>query len=245
VSFEFLEPDRAAPELGFDPVPATVLLPHARAAGGRIETRHGWRVAVGYGYEEGEREACRATVGVGDVSWLGKLELQGPAPDVAAVGAAAGAPEIELGRATGDGDPWWCPFSARRVLAVCPPSSAPALRESLEDAAADRPVSVTDLTCALAAIALVGPLARDALARLSAIDLRPRVTPDASFRPGSVARVPAMVLREHGDRYVLMFGSAYAQYMWTQVTDAAEPLGGLTVGVAALEPAAEEVVARA
>lgn len=245
MSFEFLEPDRAAPELGFDPVPATVLLPQARAAGGRIGTRDGWRVAVDYGSEDGEREACRTTVGVGDFSWLGKIELQGPALDVEVVGASAGAPEIELGRATGDGDPWWCPFSARRVLAVCPPRSAPALREALEDAAAERPVSVTDLTCALAAIALVGPLARDVLARLSAIDLRPRVTPEASFRPGSVARVPAMVLRERGDRYVLMFGSAYAQYMWVQVTDAAEPLGGLIVGAAALEPAGEEVAAGA
>ena len=224
MSFEFLEPDRATPELGFDRVPATVLLPQARAAGGHIEARDGWRVAVDYGSEEGEREACRATVGVGDVSWLGKIELQGPAPDVAAVGAAAGAPEIELGRATGDGDPWWCPFSARRVLAVCPPGSSPALREALEDAATD---------------------ARDLLARLSAIDLRPRVTPEASFRPGSVARVPAMVLRGHGDRYVLMFGSAYAQYMWVQVTDAAEPLGGLIVGAAAQEPAGEEVAAGA
>jgi aminomethyltransferase len=245
LSFEFLEPDRAAPELGFDPVPASVLLPQTRAAGGRIETSSGWRVAVDYGSEEGEREACRASVGVGDVSWLGKLELQGPGPDVAAIAAAAGAPEIELGRATGGGDPWWCPFSARRVLAMSPPRSSPALREALEDATEGRPVTVTDLTCALAAIALVGPLARDVLARLSAIDLRPRVTPEASFRPGSVARVPAMVLREHRDRYVLMFGSAYAQYMWTQVTDAAEPLGGLVVGAVALEPAGEEVGASA
>jgi hypothetical protein len=59
-----------------------------------------------------------------------------------------------------------------------------------------------------------------------------------------VARIPGMVLRERGDRYVLMFGSAYAQYMWTQVTDAAEPLGGVVVGANALA-AGEEVPARA
>ena len=245
MSFEFLEPDRATPELGFEPVPASVLLPEARAAGARLEVRDGWRVAVDYGSSERELEACRNTVGVGDASPLGKLELQGAAGDVAAVAAAGGAGELELGRAADGREAWWCPFSARRVLAVCEPNHAPALREALADAAAGRAVTLTDLTCALAAIALVGPLAREVLARLTAIDLRPGRTPEACFRPGSVARVPGMVLRERGERYVLMFGSAYAHYMWIQVTDAAEQLGGVTAGADALARASEEVPAGA
>ncbi|HEX2435927.1 MAG TPA: hypothetical protein VHI76_04665 [Solirubrobacterales bacterium] len=244
MSFEFLEPDRAAPEMGFEPVPASVLLPQARQAGGRIDVRDGWEVAVEFGSSEREREACAAGVGIGDVSWLGKLELQGEPADVAAVAAAGGAKEIELGRASRGGDAWWCPFSGRRVLAVCEPSRAPGLRNEL--VAAERgAMTVTDMTCALAALALVGPLARDVFARLTAIDLRPDHTPEASFRPGSVARIPGMVLRERGDRYVLMFGSAYAQYMWTQVTDAAEPLGGVIVGADALAAVGEEVPAGA
>jgi hypothetical protein len=44
---------------------------------------------------------------------------------------------------------------------------------------------------------------------------------------------------------VLMFGSAYAQYMWTQIMDAAEPLGGVIVGADALAAVREEVPARA
>lgn len=245
MSFEFLEPDRAAPELGFEPVPTSVLLPQAREAGGRVDVRHGWRVAVDYGSVGREREACRATVGIGDASWLGKLELQGQRVEVAAVAAAGGAEGIELGAARRGGEAWWCPFSARRVLAVCEPPHAPTLRDTLTGAAAGRPMTVTDMTCALAAIALVGPLAREVFARLTAIDLRPERTPEASFRPGSVARVPGMVLRQRGDRYVLMFGSAYGQYMWTQVTDAAEPLGGLIVGADALAGTREEVAAGA
>jgi glycine cleavage system aminomethyltransferase T len=245
VSFEFLEPDRAAHELGFEPVPASVLLPQVRAAGGRIDVRDGWRVAVDYGSVERELEACSTAVGVGDVSSLGKLELQGVAAEVAAAAEAGGADAIELGRATRGCHARWCPFSAQRVLAVCEPPQAPALRDALTGAAEGRSVTLTDLTCALAAIALVGPLARDVLARLTAIDLRPERAPEDSFRPGSVARVPAMVLRERGERYVLMFGSAYAQYMWIQITDAAEPLGGLTAGADALTRALEEVPAGA
>jgi glycine cleavage system aminomethyltransferase T len=244
LSFEFLEPDRAAPEMGFEPVPASVLLPQARQAGGRFDVREGWQVAVEYGSREREREACRATVGIADVSSLGKLELQGEPADVAAVAAAGGAGGIELGRALRGGGAWWCPFSGRRVLAVCEPSRAPELRDELVGAARSG-MTVTDMTCALAALALVGPQARDVFARLTAIDLRPDRTPEGSFRPGSVARIPGMVLRERGARYVLMFGSAYAQYMWTQVTDAAEPLGGAIVGADALAAAREEVPAGA
>jgi heterotetrameric sarcosine oxidase gamma subunit len=243
VSFEFLEPDRASPELGFEPVPASILLPQALAAGARVEVRDGWQVAVEYGSVDAEREASRATVGICDVSWIGKLELQGRATDVAAVAAGGGAEGIELGGALRSAEAWWCPFSERRVLAVCEPPRARELRETLLEAAAKRATTVTDMTCALAALVLVGPLARDVLARLTAIDLRSERMPEASFRPGSVARVPGMLLRERGDRYVLMFGSAYAQYMWTQVTDAAEPLGGMIVGTDALAESREEVAA--
>lgn len=241
MSFEFLEPDRGAPELGFEPVPASALLPQAREAGANVDVRQGWQVATDYGSLERELQACRATAGFGDSSWLGKIELQGPADSLTAVAAAAGGEGIVLGRATHAADAWWCPYSDRRVIVVCEPERTPALRESLESAAADKPVSVTDLTCALAAVTLVGPLATEVLARQTAIDLRPTTTPECSFRPGSVARIPASVIRERGDRYVLMFGSAYAQYMWAQLTDAAEPLGAYMVGSDALARVREEV----
>ena len=58
-------------------------------------------------------------------------------------------------------------------------------------------------------------------------------------------RTPAMVLREAEDRFLVLFGSALGEYMWTAVADAATHLGASPVGVDALEalspPAVEAV----
>ena len=54
--------------------------------------------------------------------------------------------------------------------------------------------------------------------------------PVGAFRPGSVARTPGMVLREAEDRYLMLFGAALGEYVWTVVADAAGHLGGGPVG---------------
>ncbi len=89
---------------------------------------------------------------------------------------------------------------------------------------------VVDVTTTFAALRVLGPLAREALARLTALDLRPHVAAPGSFRPGSIARVPGMLLVEDADRFLVLFGAALGQYVWTAVADAAGHLGGGPVG---------------
>jgi hypothetical protein len=74
--------------------------------------------------------------------------------------------------------------------------------------------------------------------------MRPPRFAERAFAPVSVARTPGMVLREGGDRFLHLFGSGYAQYIWTVFVDAAESLGGRAVGLQALG-AVSEVGARA
>jgi glycine cleavage system aminomethyltransferase T len=180
----------------------------ALAAGARMELRDGWNVAVAY--DAGERERLESTVGWADVSHLIKLEITQGA-------------DLEPGLATRAHGAWWCRVTRERALVI----GGAGVREQVE-----RPVEVTT---ALAALTIAGPLAREVFARFCALDLRPRAMPLRGFRPGSVARTPGYVLREDADRFLMLFGWALGEYMWTVVADAAEALGGGAVGVDALD----------
>jgi heterotetrameric sarcosine oxidase gamma subunit len=215
----------------------------AAAAGASFEERDGWNVAVRFDGLDAERKRATEAVAFADLSHLGKVELQAPA---GALEAIAGV-ELELGVATSAGGTWWCPYTPTRALALCAPAALPALRERLREAAAGHEglTSVVDVTTVFAALAIEGPQAREVFARFTAIDLRDQSTPVRGFRPGSVGRTPGAILREGEQRWLMLFGAALGQYMWTVVADAAEGLGGGPVAADALTAIAEEAAPRA
>ena len=230
MSFEFLSPAVGA-------IARSPMERQALAAGAELELRDSWNVAVRFDGEEAERARCQASVGFADLSHLGKIEVQAGFDELAGITAET----LELGRATRFSGGWWCPFTPERAIALCEPGALEALRDRLGDAAAgyDTLTSVLDVSTAFAALALQGPLAREVFARFTALDLRDVATPTKAFRPGSVARTPGAVLRESEDRWLMLFGAALGQYMWTVVADAVEHLGGGPVGVDVLGSAGE------
>jgi glycine cleavage system aminomethyltransferase T len=210
----------------FDVVPATSSLaflspsPSVRAlspldaeleaAGAAFEVRGGWRVATRVGEPEDEARALEHAVGWADLSFLPKFEVAGEA------GTAQGTARRE-------GDAWWCPVTRTRTLVLG--ATVP---------------GALDVTTQHGGLLIAGPVAREAIARFCAIDLRPRVSPVGAFRPGSVARTPGAVLVEAPDRFLILFGAALARYVWTVVSDAGRHLGGRPVGADAVrieEPA--------
>jgi glycine cleavage system aminomethyltransferase T len=233
VTLDFLSPANVVAGERFSPVARSPMERQARAAGARLEVRDGWRVVTSFGDPAAERERCRDSVGFADRSELGKLELQAPEGDLARVAGAA----LERGRATATGDGWWCPLARDRALRLSHPAATPARLGDLRAAAAGARATVVDLTAAFGALTVLGALARETLARLTALDLRPRAAPPGAFRPGSVARVPAMVVVEGPERFLVLFGAAHSDYVWTAVADAAGNLGGGPVGSDALEAA--------
>ena len=146
--------------------------------------------------------APEGTVGWADLSHLRKSEVEGRGG--------------EFGMARREGDAWVCPLTPSRAL-VLGGSRAPA--------------EAIDVTCNYAAFAIFGPQARETIARFCALDLRPHKAPPGSFLPGSIGRQPGMILREAENRFLLLFGWATAEYMWTVVADAARALGGGPVGL--------------
>lgn len=198
------------------------MLDAALAAGAVSAVRDGWEVPTSFGDPEAEAVACRETVGFADRSELLKVELQGT------LGT------FDPGRAQRLVDGWRCPIRPERELVLCEPATALARRAALESGSA----RACDLTASLAAVAIAGPLAREAFARFCALDLREGSMPVGGFRPGSVARTPGFVLREAPERFLLLCGAAYSEYVWETVAHAVRGLGGRPVGADAL-PAIE------
>jgi hypothetical protein len=151
-----------------------------------------------------------APVIVADASLLRKTELQGDL-------------DHELNTAERQGGGWYCPVTPARALVLGEAPDVPSDAVSL------------DVTAVFGALVIAGPLARETFARFCALDLRDAKLPVGGFRPGSVARTPGFVLREADERFLVLFGAAYAPYLWEVVMDAATRLGGRAVGLEALD----------
>jgi glycine cleavage system aminomethyltransferase T len=221
VSLEFLVPAADGPAVARSPMERAAL-----AAGARMEVRDGWRVAASFGPLERERDALASSAGWTDRSHLPKFEVQAGEHELEALAGA----RLQRGLAARADGAWWCPITGERALAIADSSAGPQLRDRL----ARERLPFVETTTAYAALCVAGPLARETIARFCALDLRDGATPVHGFRPGSVARTPGYVLREDVDRFLLLFGWAFGEYLWTAVADAATALGGIPVGVDAV-----------
>ena len=236
MSFEFLAVDAATAHAGSTPVARSPMERGARAAGARFEVRDGWNVAIAYAGADAERRALEEAAGWADLSHLGKLEVQAGAGDLQGIAVGVAGEPLELGRAVRAGSAWWCPYTRERALVLCDPGTVAETRARVQEAAAAAAgfTSVVEVTAGMVALALAGPLAREVIARFSAVDLRPAVARPRDFKPVSVARTPGAVLVQDADRYVLLVGAAFGAYLWEVVEDAGRRLGASPVGADAL-----------
>ena len=178
--------------------------PLAADAGARFQFRNGWKVAVSY-----PASSFGASVSWCDTSHLPKVQLQGSVDS-----------SLPFGTAVRRDGAWWCRLTANRALVI-----------GARPDVAELPYEVVDVTSVYASLTIAGPLARECFARFCALDLRPSVTPVGALRPGSIVRQPGTLICEADDRYLILFGWATAEYVWSVVADAASSLGGGPVGV--------------
>ncbi len=194
---DFMSPDRARADLGFTPLLRSSLERHQREHGATFETRDGWLVPVRF---PGEAERLE-TVGLVDLSHLGKIEARGHGDRVDGSEAAV-----------------WYQIRPDLALVLCEYRDAFLLRGKL----ARRFPFVLDQTGAYGILAVVGPEAIRVLRRLTHLHEFPA--------SGSVAHVGAHVLEQDGG-YWIVFPQEYGHYLYEVALDAAEQLGGGPVGV--------------
>jgi len=97
-------------------------------------------------------------------------------------------------------------------------------------------VHVTNVTSALAAVNLAGPKSRDVLAKVTDLDISPAALPYLRAVQGTVAGVPATILRigfvgELG--YEMHFAAEYGEYVWDSLMEAGQEFGIAPFGVEA------------
>lgn len=194
-----------------------------------------------------EHVALRERGGLVDLSPLTRIEVTGPGAEAFLLRCAAGAVDRAPGRITytvlldehggvrsdvtvarlapdryvvganGPRDVAWM----RRIAAEAPPGS----------------VDVRDVTDATCCLAVWGPLARDLLGPLTGTDLASAAFPYLAVRETTVAAIPVIASRisyagELG--WELVAAADHGADLWAAVHAAAEPLGVVPVGRAAL-----------
>jgi glycine cleavage system aminomethyltransferase T len=204
-----------------------------RLAGGVMMVREGHAVAANFGSAATELAVCVKRVGLAVRSDLDALEIVGSEPWLThflgdALGAAPPAPGAAV-RAAGS---WCCRVAPDRAIVIGPWSAAARwagiVRHAIVTGAA---VDCTDRSDSATALTLVGPRAAQLLADAG---LEPGL-PVGGVRESWFAAVPALLLRETGERFLLVLDSDSAVDAWQELFDVGRTLGLSMVGAEALE----------
>ena len=234
---------------GHMPIKLTPLDKKHRELGARMMDVGPWKRPYAYGDPQEECLAVRNRVGIIDVSTLGKLDVQGS--DAPALldfvythrFSNLGVGRIRYGILCSDNgmiidDGTVTRLAEDHYFITTTTGNIDLMEEWLKWWAVgkDMCVHVTNVTAAYAAINVAGPKARETLAKLTDMDISPEGFRYMRSDRGTVAGVPAMLLRigfvgETG--WEVHFPSEYADYMWDRLMEAGKEFGVAPFGVEA------------
>ena len=226
------------------------------ACGATMVADGGWQRPEQYGSTDEEIGTVHTSVGMCDISPVGKLDLKGT--DLSAVleqrlsfDAAPQIGHVERIRLTGvvgvggisrpNGlDGLCCRLTHDNVLLTTPAGTRSALEQLClekrqESSTPDTCAHLTDLTSALTAIQLVGPASPELLSKLISLDLSPSQFPDLRCAQASIATVHAMLIRaDIGSHltYEIYCRRECGEYMWETLYDAGQEFGVIPFGLA-------------
>ena len=200
-----------------------------------------WRRPHSYGDPEGEAKSVHDSVGVIDVSTLGKMVVRGPDAaeflerlypnrfgDMKPMRIRYGVLNSDAGRIMDDGT--IARLDDETFYVTTTSTGAGAVLEWFEwwNAVWGMDVEIVNVTGALAAVNVAGPRARAVMRSLTGIDLSNEGLSYLDARDAQVAGVPSLILRigfvgELG--YELHFPSPYGEHVWNAILQAGEDFG--------------------
>ncbi len=200
-----------------------------------------WRRPHSYGDPEGEAKSVHDSVGVIDVSTLGKMIVRGPDAaeflerlypnrfgDMKPMRIRYGVLNSDAGRIMDDGT--IARLDDETFYVTTTSTGAGAVLEWFEwwNAVWGMDVEIVNVTGALAAVNVAGPRARAVMRSLTGTDLSNEGLSYLDARDAQVAGVPSLILRigfvgELG--YELHFPSPYGEHVWNAILQAGEDFG--------------------
>jgi sarcosine oxidase subunit alpha len=237
----------AGPHLA--PVRRTAMHERHASLGARWVDMGDWKRPFAYGEVADEVRAVRQAAGIIDVSTLGKLELMGPDSgpfldwlhpnrfsDLRVGRVRYRAMLDDAGIVLDDGTV--ARLGDERFFVSTTTGNVDAVDQWLRWwlAGSDRDVAVANVTSHYAAVNLAGPRARDILVRLTDVDVSREAFPYLTAREGTVAGVPAIVLRlgfvgEVG--FEIHVPADHGAHLWDALMDAGRDAGLRPFGVEA------------
>ncbi len=198
---------------------------HERAGASFIE-HHGWRVPAYFTFAQKEAEQLSKRAGLGDLSWMTKLDLKGWGLKTLAA--------VRDARA-------WC-LGPQHYLMTCQPPMREATIANLLSSPASRdlslppPIYITNVTSVYAQFLLAGIRSRDILRKLTSLN----VSALENFACGqaSLAHVHSVVLRD--DRqdlpaFHILVSREYGESVWEAILHAGHEFELAPFGLKALE----------
>ena len=204
-----------------------------RLAGGVMSEREGHAVAANFGSAATELAICVKRVGLAVRSDLDALEIVGPEPWLAHfLDGSLGGRVPASGEAVRTARSWCCRVAPDRAIVIGPWSAAARwagiVRHAVVTGAA---VGCTDRSDSATALTLVGPRAARLL---DDAGLEPDL-PVGGVRETWLAGSSVLLLREAGDRFLLLLEADDAVGAWQELFDVGRALGLSMVGAEALE----------
>ncbi len=226
-----------------EPAKRTAMFHVQLAMGADMASADGWQLPAQYGEVAQEAVWLRDTVGISDISSIGKLRVVGSGAAELVAALLPHATELASG-VVGEGDlPAECGdgklLAARlahdEFLLLTPPNRATALMDSMPGGPSC--AHIADVTSGFSGVSIIGPGAERLLSRITQLDVSSAALPDLACAQARFAGIQALLLHRdtHGIATRHLYASReYGEYLWEALIEAAKHEGGGPVGTEAL-----------